>query len=313
MRSTVQPLGGLDALAGDARGYVAGAEPLSQVVVVVALVGMKIGRTPSAWSASGTDRRDPAHERHHTNDGNRKTQIQHAVSGAAGDTTTYTYGQSADPTKRPDTLTSTIALGVDGGSVVLAVYGPGDVAGRVVGVFGVVDGGRCGVALGVVDLGDVAGVVVVAVAEGNLLIQTDPTGKKTLYLPHLAASPASPEPTPTPTPTPPTPNFRRASATRQPARGNRQRRLQRLRPAQLRRRTEHLHRLHQLRRILPGAQHDPRPASQWIVSRPETLTEIEQLRLKAVLANCPELDALTGHVRSFAQMLTEHQGERLPQ
>ncbi|WP_217213860.1 hypothetical protein [Streptomyces sp. AC550_RSS872] len=53
--------------------------------------------------------------------------------------------------------------------------------------------------------------------------------------------------------------------------------------------------------------------TRWILSRPETLTEIEQLRLKAVLANCPELDALTGHVRSFAQMLTERQEERLPQ
>ncbi|MGW2101545.1 ISL3 family transposase [Streptomyces olivaceoviridis] len=53
--------------------------------------------------------------------------------------------------------------------------------------------------------------------------------------------------------------------------------------------------------------------TRWILSRPETLTEIEQLPLKAVLANCPELDALTGHVRSFAQMLTERQGERLPQ
>lgn len=53
--------------------------------------------------------------------------------------------------------------------------------------------------------------------------------------------------------------------------------------------------------------------TRWILSRPETLTQIEQLRLKAVLANCPELNALTGHVRSFAQMLTERQGERLPQ
>ncbi|WP_455678890.1 ISL3 family transposase [Streptomyces avidinii] len=57
----------------------------------------------------------------------------------------------------------------------------------------------------------------------------------------------------------------------------------------------------------------PRVVTRWILSRPETLTEIEQLRLKAVLANCPELEALTGHVRSFAQMLTERQGERLPQ
>lgn len=57
----------------------------------------------------------------------------------------------------------------------------------------------------------------------------------------------------------------------------------------------------------------PRVVTRWILSRPETLTEIEQLRLKAVLTNCPELDALTGHVRSFAHMLTERQGERLPQ
>lgn len=53
----------------------------------------------------------------------------------------------------------------------------------------------------------------------------------------------------------------------------------------------------------------PRVVTRWILSRPETLTEIEQLRLKTVLANSPGLDALTGHVRSFAQMLTERQGE----
>ncbi|MEV5783734.1 ISL3 family transposase [Streptomyces sp. NPDC048448] len=57
----------------------------------------------------------------------------------------------------------------------------------------------------------------------------------------------------------------------------------------------------------------PRLVTRWILSRPESLTEIEQLRLKSVLANCPELDALTGHVRSFATMLTERQGERLPE
>ncbi|MFE5882958.1 hypothetical protein [Streptomyces hydrogenans] len=34
----------------------------------------------------------------------------------------------------------------------------------------------------------------------------------------------------------------------------------------------------------------------------------EQLRLKAVLVNCPKLEVLTGHVRSFAQMLTERRG-----
>ncbi|TXS40055.1 ISL3 family transposase [Streptomyces sp. OR43] len=56
----------------------------------------------------------------------------------------------------------------------------------------------------------------------------------------------------------------------------------------------------------------PRTVAGWILRRPETLTETEQLQLKAVRAHCPELDALTGHVRSFATMLTERQGERLP-
>ncbi|MGD3111935.1 ISL3 family transposase [Streptomyces sp. YGL11-2] len=57
----------------------------------------------------------------------------------------------------------------------------------------------------------------------------------------------------------------------------------------------------------------PRVVTRWILSRPESLTEIEHLRLKAVLANCPELDALTGHVRTFAHMLAERQGELLPE
>ncbi|MFD5343300.1 transposase [Streptomyces anulatus] len=37
------------------------------------------------------------------------------------------------------------------------------------------------------------------------------------------------------------------------------------------------------------------------------------MRLKAVLAHCPELDALTRHVRSFARMLAEREGGRLPE
>ncbi|MDV9199207.1 ISL3 family transposase [Streptomyces sp. Wh19] len=57
----------------------------------------------------------------------------------------------------------------------------------------------------------------------------------------------------------------------------------------------------------------PRTVAGWILSRPETLTEPEQLQLKTLRTHCPELDALTLHVRSFAVMLTERQGERLPQ
>ncbi|MFI8242641.1 hypothetical protein ACIF83_36265 [Streptomyces sp. NPDC085866] len=56
----------------------------------------------------------------------------------------------------------------------------------------------------------------------------------------------------------------------------------------------------------------PRTVSGWILRRPETLTEPEQLQLKTVRTQCPELDALTRHIRSFAVMLTDRQGERLP-
>ncbi|MEU7061987.1 transposase [Streptomyces sp. NPDC046197] len=56
----------------------------------------------------------------------------------------------------------------------------------------------------------------------------------------------------------------------------------------------------------------PRAVAGWILRRPETLTEAEELQLKTVRAHCPELDALTRHVRSFATMLTERQGECLP-
>ncbi|MFF0479379.1 transposase [Streptomyces sp. NPDC004284] len=55
-----------------------------------------------------------------------------------------------------------------------------------------------------------------------------------------------------------------------------------------------------------------RTVAGWILRRPGTLTETEQLRLKVVRTHCSELDALTGHVRSFATMLAERQGERLP-
>ncbi|MET9473366.1 transposase [Streptomyces sp. NPDC002922] len=56
----------------------------------------------------------------------------------------------------------------------------------------------------------------------------------------------------------------------------------------------------------------PRAVAGWILRDPDTLTETEQRQLKVVRTHCSELDALTGHVRSFATMLTERQGERLP-
>ncbi|TXS40057.1 transposase [Streptomyces sp. OR43] len=50
-----------------------------------------------------------------------------------------------------------------------------------------------------------------------------------------------------------------------------------------------------------------------MLTHPDTLPESERLKLKAVLADCPELDALTGHVRAFGKMLTQLQGAQLPQ
>ncbi|MFF3001101.1 hypothetical protein ACFVTC_42305 [Streptomyces sp. NPDC057950] len=57
----------------------------------------------------------------------------------------------------------------------------------------------------------------------------------------------------------------------------------------------------------------PRTVAGWILRHPDSLSEVDQLRLKAVMAPCPELEALAGHVRSLAQNLTERQGQRLPE
>ncbi|WP_398660032.1 transposase [Streptomyces misionensis] len=55
-----------------------------------------------------------------------------------------------------------------------------------------------------------------------------------------------------------------------------------------------------------------RTVDGWILRHPDPLTEPERLQLKAVRTHCPELDALARHVRSFAVMLIDRQGERLP-
>ncbi|MFE4677736.1 hypothetical protein [Streptomyces sp. NPDC056723] len=57
----------------------------------------------------------------------------------------------------------------------------------------------------------------------------------------------------------------------------------------------------------------PRTVAGWILRHPDSLCEVEQLRLKAVLTHCPEPETLTGHVHSFAHILTERQGQRLPE
>ncbi|MGW6897601.1 hypothetical protein ACWGF2_13355 [Streptomyces sp. NPDC054919] len=57
----------------------------------------------------------------------------------------------------------------------------------------------------------------------------------------------------------------------------------------------------------------PRTVAGWILRHLDSLTDAEQLRLQAVLVRCPERVALTRHVRSFAQILTERRGDRLPE
>ncbi|MEU7856938.1 ISL3 family transposase [Nonomuraea sp. NPDC049141] len=57
----------------------------------------------------------------------------------------------------------------------------------------------------------------------------------------------------------------------------------------------------------PKARH----ITSWIRRRPDNLGPDEQLKLKEVLAACPHLDALHGHIKTFAEMMTERQGHRL--
>lgn len=51
---------------------------------------------------------------------------------------------------------------------------------------------------------------------------------------------------------------------------------------------------------------------RWIMTDPEHLTPEDSLALKDVRARCPELDALAGHVTSFARMMCSLTGHDLP-
>ncbi|MDQ0779064.1 transposase [Streptomyces aurantiacus] len=58
----------------------------------------------------------------------------------------------------------------------------------------------------------------------------------------------------------------------------------------------------------------PAPAvgPRWLLTHPDALPEGDRLQLEAVLANCPELTALSEHVRSFGHMVAHLQGDQLP-
>jgi transposase len=56
-----------------------------------------------------------------------------------------------------------------------------------------------------------------------------------------------------------------------------------------------------------------REVTGWLTRHPDSLTEDERLQLKGLLERCPELRAASGHVRTFAAMLTQLTGQNLPQ
>ena len=67
------------------------------------------------------------------------------------------------------------------------------------------------------------------------------------------------------------------------------------------------------RAALPPAPPTVRDVTSWLCRRPDTLTEDEQAKLKAILDRCPELQAASGQVRGFATMITDLTGQDLPQ
>ncbi|WP_326635296.1 transposase [Streptosporangium sp. NBC_01755] len=56
----------------------------------------------------------------------------------------------------------------------------------------------------------------------------------------------------------------------------------------------------------------PRTITAWIVSHPDHLRLDDALDLKQVREACPELDATLRHVRTFAVMMRDLRGDRLP-
>ncbi|WP_426503016.1 ISL3 family transposase [Dactylosporangium sp. McL0621] len=77
--------------------------------------------------------------------------------------------------------------------------------------------------------------------------------------------------------------------------------------------------LHPLRAAVPTAPRPTRPAvpkprhiTRWIMTDPQHLTPDQHAQLTDVVTSCPELRALAGHVRDFADLMNKHRGDRLP-
>lgn len=64
---------------------------------------------------------------------------------------------------------------------------------------------------------------------------------------------------------------------------------------------------------VPEKKPTPRRVTSWIMTNPEHLSDGDRVRLKQILARCPELEATTAHVASFAAMITQRTGrDQLP-
>jgi len=77
--------------------------------------------------------------------------------------------------------------------------------------------------------------------------------------------------------------------------------------------------LHPLRTTTPDSPRSARPAvpkprriTRWIMTDPQHLSADEQAQLTGALASCPELQAIASHVRDFADLISKHRGDRLP-
>ncbi|MET8414809.1 ISL3 family transposase [Streptomyces sp. NPDC005134] len=57
----------------------------------------------------------------------------------------------------------------------------------------------------------------------------------------------------------------------------------------------------------------PRRVVRWITTNPSNLPDEDTLSLKEIRVGCPELDAVTDHVRDFAEMMRDLRGDQLPQ
>lgn len=64
---------------------------------------------------------------------------------------------------------------------------------------------------------------------------------------------------------------------------------------------------------LPPAPPTVRDVTGWLTRHPDSLTEDERTRLKAILDRCPELQTASDQVRAFAVMITQLTGQDLPQ